>query len=170
LLDRASAQREQLAAVLAAVAQGKGGSAAMLRALSIAWLIGDAIVWLVAFALSWQALEKVFEPPPGSGPSPGGWLSSVNNAVQFAWLVALCAAVALAVAGILAAGVGLAYRNSWWRPWAIVAAVTSLVALLPWLGLLPAPATALLVVFNAGIVLALALPWGDNLVHTLQRR
>jgi hypothetical protein len=74
------------------------------------------------------------------------------------WLVALV--------GLVGAGLGLLFGQAWWPSLAVAAAVVSLVAILPWVRLVPpgAWAGALL---DLLIIVALLSPWADRLLEVL---
>lgn len=105
-----------------------------------------------------------------SGPSgfpDGPWLfstgvtarSAVGRAWGLLWLLALV--------GLVGAGLGLGFKQAWWPSLALAAAVVSLVAIVPWLKVVPpgAWAGALL---DLLIVLALVSPWAERIVEALR--
>jgi hypothetical protein len=142
----------------------------MLRTFAILLFIGNALAHVVSFALSWASVQQVFTPPPGLAQAEGDWFSSPDRIIKLLWLLIVSGVMIFAIMGLLGSGVGLAYNRPWWRQWAIVTALTSLVALLPWLALLSPLSAVLLITIDSAIVLALALPWGDSLVHRVQHK
>ncbi len=83
---------------------------------------------------------------------------AVGKAWSVLWLVALAA--------LVAAGVGLLMGQAWWRALAMAAAAVSLAAIVPWVRVVPpgAWAGALL---DVAIVATLASPWADQVVTAL---
>jgi len=142
----------------------------MLRAVAISWLIGDALLHILSFALAWTSVQVVFTPQPEPGLATDDLLGSPHRIIAFLWLLLVSAVMLLAIGGLLASGLGLLNRKVWWRQYAIVSALTSIVALLPWLALLPPLSLYLLITMDVVIVISLALPWGDFLVREVQRR
>jgi hypothetical protein len=140
----------------------------MLRTFAILWFIINGLVHLVLFALSWDSVQQVFTPPPNFPSESSGWFSSPDRIIRLLWLICVAAVMVLAILGLLDSGVGLARDKAWWRARGIVSAITAMVAMLPWLGLLLAPFSYALLAMDAAIVLAFALPWGDALVQRLQ--
>jgi hypothetical protein len=127
--------------------------------------------YLVAFVLIMDGLAHVtgFFGFWTSGPRAFGdqaWLfsknvtarSAVGKAFGLLWLVALI--------GLVGAGLGLLFGQAWWPSLAVAAAVVSLVAILPWVRVLPpgAWAGALL---DLLIIVALLSPWADRLLEAL---
>jgi hypothetical protein len=84
--------------------------------------------------------------------------SAVGKTFGLLWLVALV--------GLVGAGLGLLFDQAWWPSLAVAAAVVSLVAILPWVRVIPpgAWAGALL---DLLIIVALLSPWADRLLEAL---
>jgi hypothetical protein len=103
--------------------------------------------------------EQAFEDRP--------WIFSqgvtARGLVGKAW--ALC--WLLAAIGLVTAGVGLLFGWSWWLELASVAAMLSLVAIVPWLRVVPPGAWAggLL---DLCLIVALLAPWTAQIVEALQ--
>jgi len=85
--------------------------------------------------------------------SAAGW------AFGLVWLVAVLAFVG--------AGLGLLLGQSWWSMLALVAAAVSLVAIVPWVQVVPPGAWAG-ACFDLVIFVALVLPWGNRVVAALR--
>jgi Zn-dependent protease with chaperone function len=85
--------------------------------------------------------------------------SAVGKAWALLWLVALI--------GLVGTGLGLLFRQGWWPAAAMAAAAVSLVAIVPWLKVVPPGAWggALL---DLAILVALLSPWADRLVEVLR--
>jgi len=84
--------------------------------------------------------------------------SPIGKVFGVLWLVA---AVALATSGY-----GLAFSRDWWPGTALLGAAVSLLVILPWLRSVPPGAWAG-AVFDALVLLALTLPWKDQLLRFL---
>jgi hypothetical protein len=84
--------------------------------------------------------------------------SAVGRAFSLIWLLALV--------GLVAAGLGLLFQQAWWPTIAVAGAVTSLVAILPWLTAVPPGAWAG-ALFDTLIIVALVSPWRDAIVMAL---
>lgn len=135
----------------------------MLRILAVILLIGHAMAHIAAFLVSWASVQRVFAPIPP-------WTSLAEQIITFGWLLLIIGIVAAAVVGLAASGWGLAFGYTWWRIIAIVSALISLVGLLPWLADIPVTFTFPIAAVDALLIGTLAFPWGDIVVHNLQRR
>ncbi len=71
-----------------------------------------------------------------------------------------------AALGLVGAGLGLLFGQAWWPTLAIAAAAVSLVAIVPWLTVVPPGAWAG-VVFDLVIMVALLPPWSERIVAAL---
>jgi hypothetical protein len=105
-----------------------------------------------------------------SGPqafSDGSWIFSqgvmardtVGKAFGLVWLVALV--------GLVGAGLGLLFSRAWWPSLATAAAAVSLVAIVPWLRVVPPGAWAG-GLFDLLIIVTLVSPWADRVVEFLR--
>ena len=81
--------------------------------------------------------------------------SAIGKAWSFIWLLSLMA--------LIGAGLGLLFGQGWWPRLAVAAAGVSLLAILPWLRVVPPGAYAGAVV-DAAIFVALLAPWADKVV------
>jgi hypothetical protein len=81
--------------------------------------------------------------------------STLGKAWSLVWLLALIA--------LVGTGIGLLFGQEWWPSLAVAAAAISLVAIIPWLRVVPpgAYAGALL---DAAIVVVLLTPWANRVV------
>lgn len=61
----------------------------------------------------------------------------------------------------------LLLRQRWWPPLAIAAAVASLVAIVPWVRVVP-PGALAGACLDLVVLVALLLPWGTQLVEAIQ--
>ena len=101
-----------------------------------------------------------------SGFPDGPWLfstgvtahSAVGQAWGLLWLLALV--------GLVGTGLGLGFRQAWWPSLALAAAVVSLVAMVPWLKVVPPGAWAG-VLLDLLIIVVLASPWAERVVDAL---
>ena len=104
-----------------------------------------------------------------SGPQAFGdrpWIFSqgvtASSAVGKAWGVVWV----VAALGLVGAGLGLLFGQAWWPALAIAAAAVSLVAIVPWLTVVPPGAWAG-AAFDLLILIALLPPWSERVVATL---
>jgi hypothetical protein len=84
--------------------------------------------------------------------------SLVGWAFGLVWLVA--------VLGFVGAGLGLLLGQEWWPTLALAAAGVSLVAIVPWVRVVP-PGALAGACLDLVILAALLLPWGTRLVKAL---
>jgi len=85
--------------------------------------------------------------------------SAVGWAFGLLWLVA--------VPAFVGAGLGLLFGQEWWPTLALAAAAVSLVAIVPWVRVVPPGAWAG-ACFDLVILEALLLPWGTRIVAALR--
>ncbi len=81
--------------------------------------------------------------------------SALGKAWSFIWLLALLA--------LVGTGLGLLFGLEWWPSLAIAAAGVSLLAILPWLRVVP-PGAYAGAFLDAAIVVSLLAPWADRVV------
>jgi hypothetical protein len=84
--------------------------------------------------------------------------STVGKAFGILWMAALV--------GMVAAGLGLVFGQPWWPAVALVAAIVSLAAIVPWVKVVPSGAWAG-AVFDIVILVALIPPWSEQIVAAL---
>jgi hypothetical protein len=84
--------------------------------------------------------------------------STMGQGFGLLWLVA--------IVGLAGAGVGLLAGQEWWPTLAVFAAVVSLVAIVPWVRVVPPGAWAG-ACLDLCILAALLMPWGNRLVEAL---
>ena len=131
-----------------------------LRALAAIGLIGHAAVHVLAFLTSWAAVGRAVGFDSGFAFGNPTLATPVERLVVLVWATAIGAITVAGIAGFVVCGVGLLLRQRWWRLATIVCAATSLVAILPWVALIPPLFTSTIVAVDAAILIALALPWG----------
>jgi hypothetical protein len=127
--------------------------------------------YLVAFVLIMHGLAHIAGPlgfwtsgPQAFAEKP--WLlsqgitpqSTVGRLFGLVWLVA--------VLGFVGAGLGLLFGQAWWPTLAVAAAVVSLVAIVPWVRLVPPGAWAG-ACLDLVILVALLPAWGSSVVEVL---
>ncbi len=103
-----------------------------------------------------------------SGLTPGHWLlsndvtmeSALGKAFGVLWLVALIA--------FIGAGLGVIFQQEWWQSLAVVSAVLSLVAIVPWLNIMPIFSAIGAVVVDLAVLIVLLTPWGDQVAEQLR--
>ena len=127
--------------------------------------------YLIAFVLIMHGLAHIAGPLGfwTSGPQAFAektWLfsrgvtprSPVGQAFGLLWVVA--------IVGFVAAGVGLLVGQDWWPTLALVAAVASLVVIVPWARVVPPGAWAG-AALDLVVLVTLLLPWGTRVVEVL---
>jgi len=87
---------------------------------------------------------------------PGGHL--MDSAVGKLWGVVWLAAMIL----FMISSAGVLLDKWWWRQWAVVGSVVSIVAIVPWWNSVVAGAKAG-VALDVAIILVLLLPWGEKI-------
>jgi hypothetical protein len=84
--------------------------------------------------------------------------SGLGRAFGFVWIIA--------IVGLVATGVGLLLGRDWWAGLAIAAAAVSLVAIVPWLKVVP-PGAYAGALFDLLIIASLLSPWADRIKEFL---
>jgi hypothetical protein len=128
------------------------------------WIVGIVLIahglgHSMGFLASWTTIP--------SGLTSGHWLlssditmdSAVGRVFGLVWLLAL--------ASTTAAGVGLLLRQEWWQPVAVVAAILSLIAIVPWASVMPTFSAIGAVTIDIITLVALLTPWGEQFVEQL---
>ena len=123
-------------------------------------LIAHGIGHAMGFMAAWTTIP--------SGLTTGHWLFSgditmgtgIGKAFGLLWLVALVAFVG--------SGLGLLFGMGWWQPLAIAASVISLVAIVPWLSVMPTGSAFGAVAVDVVTLVALLTPWGESLTKALR--
>ena len=132
----------------------------MLRIIIALILLAHGIGHVMGFMGAWTTIP--------SGLSGGHWLLSSNvmldsalgRAFGLLWLVALIATVGAAL--------GLLFQQEWWPLLAVASAVLSLVAIGPWLNLMPLGSAIGAVLVDVVVLVALLGPWHDTLIRVLR--
>ncbi len=84
--------------------------------------------------------------------------SPVGKAWGLLWLIAAL--------GLVGAGLGLLFGQAWWTGLTIAAAAVSLVAIVPWLRVVP-PGAIAGALFDLLILVAFLFPWSERIVEAL---
>ena len=127
---------------------------AVLQYLAALMLLGHGLGHLVGVLPAWTSINPGGEDKPWI--LPGGHM--MNSTVGKIWGVFWIAAMVLFV--ISSAGVFM--DRHWWRQWAIIGSVVSIVAIVPWWNTVVVGAKAG-VALDVAILLVLLLPWGEKI-------
>jgi hypothetical protein len=84
--------------------------------------------------------------------------SAIGSTFGLLWLVAAL--------GLVGAGLGLLFGQAWWPTLALAAAVASVLAIVPWVRVVP-PGAWGGACFDLVILSTLLLPWGSRVVEAL---
>lgn len=130
----------------------------MLKYLVVFALLMHGLAHLSGFLEAWTPVQAFAARP---------WLFSEGVTMETAvgrffgllWLVT--------AAGLIAAGYGLLVGQDWWSSLAVVAATFSLIIIVLWWRTVPAGAR-IGALFDLVIVVALLLPWGDQVIRSLR--
>jgi hypothetical protein len=123
-------------------------------------LIAHGIGHAMGFMAAWTTIP--------SGLTTGHWLFSgdvtmntaVGKAFGLLWLVGLVAFVG--------SGLGVLIGAAWWQPLAIAASVISLLAIVPWLNVMPLGSAFGAVAVDVITLVVLLTPWGEGLTKALR--
>lgn len=86
--------------------------------------------------------------------------SSSGKAMALLWLLPLV--------GFLVGTYGLWFGLPWWRPVLGASAVVSIVAVLPWWGVMPTISYLGAIAVDLLVLLGLVSPWGDQIVKAFK--
>jgi hypothetical protein len=105
--------------------------------------------------------------PPGALPRDAHGLvagativSGPGRAMSLLWLVPMV--------GFVVASYGFWTDAAWWRPLMAVSAVVSIVSVLPWWNVMPAFSYLGALGVDVLVLVALATPWGDQLIRSVR--
>lgn len=132
----------------------------MLRLIIAGLLLAHGVGHVMGFLGAWTSIP--------SGLSGGHWLlsntvtldSALGRAFGLLWLVAMI--------GTVGAALGLLFQQGWWQPLAVAAAILSLVAIGPWLNVMPVGSAIGAVLVDLVVLIALLGPWHDTLTRALR--
>jgi len=127
---------------------------AVLQYLAALVLLGHGLGHLVGILPSWASMDVGGEDRPWI--LPGGHM--IDSSVGKIWGIIWLAAMAL----FIVSSAGVFMNKEWWRQWAIIGSVASIVAIVPWWNsvVVGAKAGAAL---DVAIILVLLLPWGEKI-------
>lgn len=131
----------------------------MLRYLIVFLLVAHGLAHVTGLLGAFGSGEQAFQDRSWIFSQDVTARSPVGRAWALLWLVALV--------GLAGAGLGLLFRQDWWSSLAVAGAVVSLVAIVPWLRVVPPGAWAG-ALFDLLITVALLFPWADRVVEVLR--
>ncbi len=132
----------------------------MLRLIVAGALIVHGIGHSMGILASWTTIPSGLVTRPSMLSGTLVMDSAIGRVFGLIWLLALVTSVG--------AGVGLLARQDWWIPLAIVSSVISLVAVVPWLNVMPPISAIGAVLMDLAVLGALLLPQGEQLVRSLR--
>lgn len=132
------------------------------RYLVILVLLAHGVGHIMGFLASWTKMPMGFTEQPWLFSNDVTAASPLGKAFGLLWLVALIL--------FLGAAFGLLGNYEWWRTLAIIAAVLSLVVILPWWNTVTPASRLAAVVVDLAILIALIPPWGEQISAALTGR
>ena len=127
---------------------------AILLYLAALVLLGHGLGHLVGILPAWASIEVGGKDEPWLLPGDHKMDSTVGKIWGVVWLAAMVLFV-VSSAGVL-------MNKEWWRQWAIIGSVVSIVAIVPWWNSVIAGAKAG-VALDVAIILVLSLSWGKKI-------
>lgn len=131
----------------------------MLKYIIALVLIVHGMGHVMGFIESWTKISVGFSEQPWLLSGGVTMESPVGRAFGLLWLVAMI--------GFVGAGLGLLFYQEWWPPLAVVAAVISLVAIIPWWKTVTPGSGVGATLVDLLVLVALLLPWGDRIVQAI---
>ncbi len=131
----------------------------MLHFIVIAAFILHGLAHMSGFMASWTKNSAGFADRPWVLSTDVTLHSGMGHVFGLLWLVAAICSVG--------AGVGLALLQPWWPMLAITQAVVSLIVIVPWWNTV-VPGAKVGAAFDVIVLLALLLPWREQIVAALQ--
>lgn len=130
---------------------------AILQYFAALVLLGHGIGHLVGVIPTWTSIEiGGMQDKPWILPGDHHFDSSVGKAWSIIWIAAMVL--------FLVSSIGVFMDKEWWRQWAIIGSLMSIVAMLPWWNSILAGAKAG-VALDFAIILVLLLPQGDKITE-----
>ena len=127
--------------------------------------------YLVAFLLIMHGLAHIAGPlgfwtsgPQAFAEKPWLFSQGITPRSTVGWLFGLLWLVA--VVGFVGTGVGLLFGQAWWPTLAVAAAAVSLVAIVPWVRVVP-PGAWVGACLDLVILVTLVPAWGSRIVEVL---
>ncbi len=124
-------------------------------------LLAHGIGHLMPFMAAWTSqISKV-------GFSDAPWIFSVDMGVgsPIGHVFGLLGLAALI--GFVAGALGLLTHQAWWPTVTAIAAVISIVTIVPWINTWPTGSMIGALLVDVAVLVALLAPWGQQLTHTL---
>lgn len=131
----------------------------MLKWITAIALIMNGIGHVVFFFAAWTAVPMGFLDNPWILPGAFTVQSAVGKLSALLWLIAM--------AGFVVAGIGLLARKAWWPSLAVVAAVISLVVIIPWWNTIDSSTRFWAALADIVVIAAFALPWKRQVIASL---
>lgn len=133
------------------------------------WIKVAVLAVLIGHGLGHVMAPQAAFVPPGALPRNahaiiGSDLTIVSPAgkgLALLWLVPL--------AGFLIGTYGLWTGQEWWRPVLAVASLVSIVAVLPWWGVMPAFSYLGAIAVDIAVLVGILTPWGDQIARSFGR-
>ena len=116
--------------------------------------MGHGLGHLVGILPAWTSINAGGGDRPWILPGSHMMDSAVGKAWGFIWLAAMVLFVV--------SSVGVFIDKEWWRQWAIIGSVVSIVAIVPWWNSVVGGAKAG-VALDIAIIMVLLLPWGERI-------
>jgi hypothetical protein len=88
-------------------------------------------------------------------------VSPAGKSLALIWLIPLV--------GFLIGSFGLWTGQDWWRPVLAVASIASIVAVLPWWGVMPSFSYLGAIAVDIAVLIGILTPWGDQLAKSFAR-
>ena len=127
---------------------------AILQYLAVLVLLGHGLGHMVGILPAWASFDVGGEDTPWILPGDHKMDSTVGKIWGVVWLAAMVLFV-VSSAGVL-------MNKEWWRQWAIIGSIVSIVAIVPWWNSVVVGAKAG-VALDVAIILVLSLPWGEKI-------
>ena len=121
----------------------------MLQYIAALVLIAHGIGHLVGFLPAWTKIDPGFKDRPWVLPGARTIDSGTGKAWSAIWIASLVL--------FIISGIGVFMGGTWWRQWAIIGSVVSIVAIVPWWNTVIAGAKAG-VALDVAILLVLLVP------------
>jgi hypothetical protein len=132
----------------------------MLKIVVVFILLAHGIGHVMGFLESWANLPVGFLNRPSIFSEALTFDNGVGRAFGILWLIAML--------GFVGAALGLVGGHSGWRDLAIIAAVVSLVVIIPWWNTVTPGARFGAVLTDILILAALLLPWHEQVLNALR--
>jgi hypothetical protein len=133
------------------------------------WIKIAVLAVLIGHGLGHLMAPQAAFAPPGALPRNahaiiGSSLTIVSPAgksLALLWLIPML--------GFVAGTYGLWTGQEWWRPLLVVASIASIVAVLPWWGVMPTFSYLGAIAVDLAVLVAILTPWGDQIAKAVGR-